>query len=165
MIEVMVTIAIMVILVSAGIPSMSAWVQSNQKDSRSSSLAGLLRAARVEALTRNNSVTVATAAGGGNWASAITMYMDTNGPNDPYDINDGDILIREIDLTTTTVTIDSNATANSYISFDGNGRLDEGGQTVEIAICQDYETEGGQTIEINIVGRVSISESTDDCTP
>ncbi len=168
LIEIMVTIAIGIILVSAGLPTMSSWVQSNQLNSRASSLASVLRAARSEALTRNNTVTLATTTSG-DWSGIIDMYMDTSGDNDAFDASDGDEFIREIDLSSSIISIKSNSTANNYISFSGDGRLDEGGQTVSLEICKltdgEYDTTSGQTVSINIVGRVSISDGVTDCAP
>lgn len=168
LIEMMATVAIGIILITAGLPSMSAWVQSNQLSSRASTLASTLRAARGEALTRNNTVTLSTSTSG-DWAGIIDMYMDTSGDNDAFDESDGDEFIREIDLSSNIISIKSNSAANNYISFSGDGRLDEGGQTVSIEICRgsdgDYDTTSGQTISINIVGRVSISDGVTDCTP
>mgnify|MGYP006417713661 FL=1 len=168
LIEIMVTIAIGIILVSAGLPSMTAWVNSNQMKSRASSLATVLRAARGEALTRNNTVTVSTATSG-DWASLVSVYMDTSGDNDPYSESDGDEFIREVDLSSGLVSIQGNTPADNYISFSGDGRLDEAGQTVILEICQgsdgNYDTTTGQSITINIVGRVSVSDGVTDCTP
>lgn len=167
LIEIMVTIAIGIVLISAGLPSMSAWIQSNQMDSRVSSIASVLRAARGEALTRNNTVTVSTAVTG-DWAGIVDMYMDSSGANDAFDAAD-DEFIREVDLSSDLISIKGNAAAGNYISFSGDGRLDEGGQTVTIEICRGsggtYDTATGQTISINIVGRVSISEGVTDCVP
>jgi len=168
LIEVMVTIAIGIVLVSAGLPSMTTWVQSNQMNSRASSLATILRAARGEALTRNNTVTLSTSTFG-DWSGVVNMYMDTSGGNDAFSESDGDEFIREIDLDSSFVSIRGNATAGNYISFSGDGRLDEGGQTVSIEICRgadgNYDTTTGQTVTINIVGRVSVSEGVTDCIP
>lgn len=168
LIEVMVTVAIAVILVTVGMPSMSAWVQSSQMDSRASTLATVLRAARGEALTRNNSVTLSTTTFG-DWSGVINMYMDTAGGNSPFNQADGDEFIREIDLGSGLVSIKGNAAAGNYISFSGDGRLEEGGDTVTLEVCRgtpgNLDTTNGQTISINIVGRVSVSEGVTDCTP
>ena len=165
LLEVMVTTAIFAILIAAGLPQMSSWVQSNQMNSRASTIASLLRAARSEALTRNNSVTLATDGSAGDWASPLTMYMDTNGGNDAFSESDGDVLIQEIDLSTERATINGNDRANRYISFSGDGRLDEAGQSVIIAVCNGVDTTNAQLITVNIVGRISISDNVTDCTP
>ena len=163
------TITIFIVLVSAGLPSMTAWINSNQMKSSASSLTTLLRAARSEALTRNNTVTLASNAGGGDWTSNIRMYMDTAGGNSPFDASEGDEAISTADLRTSTVTINGSAAATTYISFSGDGRLDEGGATVSIEVCRgrgaNVDTTDGQTIDINIVGRVSVSDGVTDCTP
>lgn len=168
LIEVMVTVAIGLILVAAGLPSMSAWVSNNQMNSRVSSLATVLRSARSEALTRNNSVTVSTSTSQ-DWAVIANIYMDTSGGNDPYSESDGDEFIREVDLSGGQVSIKGNAAADNYISFTGDGRLDEGGQTITLEICRlsggNVDTTNGQTISINVVGRVSVSDGVTDCSP
>lgn len=164
LLELMVTLAIFVILVSVGLPQMSSWISANQMDSRVSSIAGMLRSARSEALTRNNTVTLATGGNSQDWANSITMYTDTSGGNDAFNVSDGDELIREIDLTTNQVTINGNSIAGAYISFSNNGRLDETGNAI-IEVCNGSNTEGGKTISVNIVGRVSISDGVTDCTP
>ena len=165
LLEVMVTTAIFAILIAAGLPQMSAWVQSNQMNSRASTVATMLRAARSEALTRNNSVTLATDGGAGDWASTVTMYMDTSGGNDDFSAGDGDELIQQIDLSTDRATIMGNGRANSYISFSGDGRLDEAGQSVVIAVCNGINTTNAQLITVNLVGRISVSDTVTDCTP
>ena len=165
LLEVMVTITILVVLISAGLPQMGAWVESNQMNSRASTIVGLLRAARSEALTRNNTVTLATNGASQDWANVIDMYVDTSGGNDPFNASNGDEFIREVDLSSNNITINGNSTAGRYISFSGDGRLDEDGQTAIIEICNGTNTNNGQTISINIVGRVSVSEGVTDCTP
>lgn len=137
--------------------------------SNSNTLAGFLRAARAEALARNNSVTISTPVFG-DYAQPLQMYMDVTGGNDAYEEGDGDVLIREFDFSSNNVSIKGNAAAaGGFISYSGDGRLDEGGNTAIIEICQGsdgaYDTTTGQTITINIVGRVSITEGVTDCTP
>ena len=139
LLELMVTVAIFIVLISVGLPQMSSWISANQLDSRASSMAGMLRSARSEALTRNNTVTLATGGDNGDWANIITMYTDTDGGNDPFNPADGDELIRQIDLTTDQVTINGNAIAGAYISFSGNGRLDETNDAI-IEVCNGSDT-------------------------
>lgn len=165
LLEVMVTTAIFAILIAAGLPQLGTWVQLNQMNSRASTVATMLRAARSEALTRNNSVTLATDGAAGDWAGTITMYMDTSGGNDGFDLMDGDDFIQQIDLSTDRATINGNDRADSYISFSGDGRLDEAGQSVVIAVCNGVDTTNAQLITVNIVGRVSVSDTVTDCTP
>ena len=164
LLELMVTLTIFLVLVSVGLPQMSSWISANQMDSRVSSIAGMLRSARSEALTRNNTVTLATGGNSQDWANSITMYTDTSGGNNPFNSAEGDVEIRIIDLTTDQVTINGNTVAGEYISFSSNGRLDGTGDAI-IEVCNGSNTQGGQTISVNIVGRVSISEGVTDCTP
>lgn len=165
LIEVMVVVAILAILAGVGAPSLGNWLQSNQIRGQTATLSGLLRSARVEALTRNNSVTLSTSAGGSNWKGTVQMYLDVSGGNSAFTPADGDILIREMDLSGGNTSIFGNTPAADYVSFDNEGRLDEADPVV-FAVCgRDAVTADGYRIEINVVGRVSERKDAQDCTP
>ena len=165
LIEVMVVVAIIAIMAGVGAPQLGNWLQSNQIHGQSASLSGLLRSARVEALTRNNSVTLSTSAGGSDWKGTVRMYLDASGGNSAFTPADGDILIREMDLAPGNTTIFGNTPAQDFVSFTNEGRLDETDPVV-MAVCgSDGVAADGYRIEINVVGRVSVRQGAQDCTP
>lgn len=165
LLEVMVVVAILAILAGLGAPSMGSWIERNQVRGQASTLSGLMRSARVEAITRNNSVTLSTSAGGSNWKGTIQMYLDASGGNSAFDAADGDELIREMDLSGGNGTIFGNTPAQNFISFTNEGRLDENSAVI-LAVCpQGGELTDGYQIDINIVGRVAESKGAEDCTP
>ncbi len=158
LIELLVTAAVLVILVSLGVPNLTNWIQDSRVETTAQNVSSILKQARSEAVARQNVVTV-------DWSGAgIDMYTDnTAGGNSAYNAGDGDLYIKD-DLTFgadgVNITTDDN---NTFISFRANGTLNEAGDLV-IAVCDSRGEAEGWDIDINPVGRVSVSQPSDDCT-
>lgn len=83
MIELMVTIAIMVILMTLAAPSFTQLLASNRLTSQANDLVGDIAYARNESVTRGVRVTICMSTdgatcGGANWASGRIVFVDTN---------------------------------------------------------------------------------------
>lgn len=162
--EAMVTVAIALIIMAIGAPAMSNWISSAQVRTQASTLSGLLRTARAEAVNRNISMTLATASGNTNWSAEISLYVDVSGGDSAFTSDDGDQLVRVIDLSGGRPTSTSNAAGSEFISFGRDGRLTSGGAVI-IAVCDERGEADGYRIDINLVGRVTERKGAGDCTP
>jgi len=84
LIELMVTIAVLVILISIGVPSFQGTMNSSRLSSSANELTAALQVARAEAIRRNRSVvlcrsvTLATCAAGDEWGGWL-VFVDTDG--------------------------------------------------------------------------------------
>ena len=62
LIELMVTLVVLVVLLGVGIPSFNNWVVSTRMDTATMNLAGILKQARNEAVSRQSVITLASKA-------------------------------------------------------------------------------------------------------
>lgn len=94
LIEVLVTIAVLVILASLAVPSFSSVFRSNRAASEANQVLSLVMLARSEAIRRNRSVSIcgstdgATCSGEQAWDDGVIVFVDPTGvqdrdPNDP----------------------------------------------------------------------------------
>jgi len=97
-------------------------------------------------------VTLSPASAAG-WSGRLQVYEDVTGPNNAF--NGGDDLIREEMSSGRSVTVaDDQPAADSWISFNPQGWLNENA-SVWISICSaDLPATSGNYIEINRVGKI-----------
>ena len=158
LIELMVTLVVLVVLLGVGIPSFNNWVVSTRMDTATMNLAGILKQARSEAVSRQSVITLAPKAGG--WTEGLTMYTDTDaGGNTAYSAAN-DTLIKDLEFSMGGISASTSTNAAAYISFTSGGLLNEGNNSVEIVLCDSTEEEGGSSITVNPVGRTSIVKGT-----
>lgn len=86
LIELLVTLSVLAILLTAGVPSLAGFVSSQKLDSTVQLLKDSYSQARYEAVTRQQSVTlcpldVASGNCGNSWSEGVLSYLDTNGDN------------------------------------------------------------------------------------
>ena len=159
LIELMVTLVVLVVLLGVGIPSFNNWVVSTRMDTATMNLAGILKQARNEAVSRQSVITLASKAGG--WTEGLTMYTDTDvGGNTAYSAAN-DTLIKDLEFSMGGISASTSTNAAAYISFTSGGLLNEGNNPVEIVLCDSTEEEGGSSITVNLVGRTSILKGTE----
>ena len=125
----------------------------------------MLNIARSEAVAQGQTITLAKASANNNdWSQGWQIYIDTDAAgNTAYDAA-SDTLLKDIGSSPPMLTVNSNAAGNPYISFRPNGMLNEGANTVTIAVCDNGADEQGRAITINLVGRVNIAD-TANCSP
>ena len=166
-IELMVTMVVLAILLGIGIPSYLQWIQNSRMDTATRSLAGVLKLARSEAVSRQIGVTVrrGTTLSPDDWATGAHVYTDADGlGNTAYDAAANDTLIKDIPFAANGITVATNAAGTNFVSFTGNGLLNEAGNQVAIALCDARGVAEGMQISVNLVGRISISNAV-TCTP
>jgi type IV fimbrial biogenesis protein FimT len=158
LIELMVTLAVLMVALSIGVPNFSTWIKNNRINESTRTLASALQLARSEAVSRQSVITINS---GGNWTNGLTIYTDTT-PEGNTAITVGDTLIKDLDFSMDGITANSLDGNNNFISFTSTGLLNEGNNQRVIAICDDRGSTKGTSIMINLVGRATIG-ITDDC--
>lgn len=160
LIELMITLMILIIALTIGVPNLVTWIKNNRIDAATRNLTSAFQLARSEAVSRQ---TVITVNNNGNWGDGLSIYTDTNPTgNTAFNVGE-DSLIKDLDYSMAGITTNSNDNGN-FISFMSSGLLNEGGNQRVIAICDDRGADEGTLITLSIVGRATIS-TTDTCTP
>jgi prepilin-type N-terminal cleavage/methylation domain-containing protein len=156
LIELMVTLVVLVIALSIGVPSFVTWIENNRLDTATRTLASALQVARNEAVSRQSVITVDS---GGNWGNGLTIYTDTT-PTGNTAQTAGDVLIKDLDFSMDGITTTTND--NRYISFTNTGLLSTADVSpLILTLCHTSGEPDGTQITINTVGRTSISDKND----
>tara|TARA_B110000977_G_scaffold186381_1_gene252269 strand:+ start:768 stop:1325 length:558 start_codon:yes stop_codon:yes gene_type:complete len=164
-IELLVVIAIAAILATIAAPSFVDINKNNRVNGAAREFQGIIQLARTEAITRNAIVNLYNSNTDGDWSDVIylceaasnTAICVSNDASFIKKYNIGDL--SDDDVSNGDITIDSNTTADSIISFAANGRLSTN-TAIAIAFC-DNRTSGNrdfQLLSISVTGRPSISD-------
>lgn len=158
LIELMITLVVLVIALSLGVPSFVTWIQNNRLDTSTRFIAGALQLARSEAITRQGVISVrpGTTDNPGNWSNGTHIYTETGVAGSVY--NSGtDTLIKDIDANMSGITI-TDDDPNNIITFLSTGASGAGATTITLP-CQ-HSGERGSTITLSNIGRTSINTTT-----
>ncbi len=163
LIELMVTLAIFGILVGLAVPAFQSMTDGNRIVAEQRKIIGAINLARSEASHRNQTVTMASGAGD-DWSQGIQLYSDADvGGNTAFSAAN-DLMIKDLDASNTGITLNAYAAGDGFISFQGNGMLNEAAGTVSIAICDSTGAANGRLIVVNRVGRATVQNAA-TCTP
>lgn len=162
LIELMVTLAVLAILVTVALPGFNTLMDDHRIQAAQRSMLSALNLARSEASHRNQTITISST-GGADWGDGISIYTDGDaGGNTAFTA--GNTLIKDIGgVASDEITI--RTSGDSFISFQGNGMLNEGGNAVTMAICDDRGAAFGLVITVSRVGRASVTDNVASCTP
>ncbi len=174
LLELMIILLIGGILVAMAVPAFDIRIKDGRIDRESRLLVSMIKLARSEASQRNQVITMSRSSGiAGDWSRGWRIYTDADALGNT-DFAAGDTLIKDINGAAAgyQVEMTGGAAAQNWISFLPNGMLNEGGNTVSIAVCDqrgvgDNDNNGradGVVIDINIIGRATISPAV-TCTP
>jgi Tfp pilus assembly protein FimT len=105
-----------------------------------------------------------TSASANNWALGWEVYTDADSLGNTTRAG-ADTLLRSASLAYTGVSVASNAAAETWISYRTDGMLNEAGNAIVIAICDERGEANGRDIQINLAGRVSVVSPSADCSP
>lgn len=165
LIELLVAVAVLATLLGIGVPAFDTFVQNNRMDSVTNRVIASLNYARSEASSRASVITLERKGGTANdWSQGWEIYTDANPGGNSTRVG-GDTLLRDIGAMGNAVTVNSNGVGNPWISYRANGMLNEGGNAVTIAICDDRGAASGRDITVNLAGRPSLVTPSADCTP
>jgi len=161
-IELMVSLAVVSILVTTGVPAFSNFIQSNKISESAFNALGTINLARGEAVKRRTRVVLCRSAdpaaatpscgGGANtWTSGWLVFAsgDTNNTYDPAT----DMLLGTGIVHSSNVTVITNSTSNMNLEYNSDGTTNEGGGTARFAICDKRGGAYGRQIDIPPHGR------------
>jgi type IV fimbrial biogenesis protein FimT len=114
-IELMVTLAVAVVLISMAVPAYNAFVQNNRITAQANELVTAINLSRDEALKRRTTVTVCSSADGstctGNWQDGWIVFTDANADST---VNGTDQVLRVWEALTGGATITTTPAALRY---------------------------------------------------
>ena len=159
LIELMVTLVVLAVLLSIGVPSYVEWIRDSRLDTATRSLASALKLARSEAVSQQSVITVGAGMEGdaANWAEGIHMYTDEEPAGNTNYAAGTDALIKNINFAMDGITLVSNA--GEHTSFSNEGLLRDDVNPATFRLC-DARSEGN-LISINVVGRISVAPAGD----
>ena len=147
LIELLVTVAVVMVLLVLGVPQFRTITASNRLTTSINLLQGDLAFARTEAIKRGMPVTISSAATNwatGGWTTAVTISgADT-------DLRISPPLTNMQQLTST----------ETEITFNADGRLDGGG-TVRFTLCDDRSGDIGKQVDIRATGQTDLTTKID----
>lgn len=177
--ELVIVLAIVGILVTVGIPNMTATIQNNQLTSEVNRFVAQLQLARSEAIKRGRTVTLcrsndvtdsspSCSGTSGVYEQGWLMYVNASGSDDNYD-SSTDTLLQVSGPAANGVTIRSNSIGNAWLSFNSIGMLVKT-SSAELRFCgRDGSTAAvlGRQLAISLTGQARTLKMDADaaCTP
>jgi len=155
LLELLVTIAIVIILTTIGIPSFMGLIRDNNITATANDFLTALNYARSEAVTRNTDVIVKSkSATNKDWSIGWDIFVDSNS----NDIVDAGELLKTHEALASGYTLKSNATnLATQLVFKSTGLRDTviGGT---FFLCKDNDASTARAIIINSVGRARVDD-------
>ncbi len=167
LVELMVTLAVAIILLSVGMPSFTETIQNNRLTTAANKFVSAVNLARSEAIKRGTRITAcksndgAACVASGNWAQGWIVFTDAN--NDAAFASETEELLRVDAGLGNNLTLTGNANVADYISYSESGQsrlttADGGGfQTGTISLCDDRTGNFGKDIALSATGRLSLT--------
>jgi type IV fimbrial biogenesis protein FimT len=183
LIELMVTLTVLGVVLSLGIPSFGKLIAANRITTQTNEFIGALNLARSEAVRRGYAVSIRSNAGSGiNFATGWKVFTDgttTDGsPASPATETDGKV-IRESGALSGNASVkrvtrsgsvgsytyaDSSAGDALYLIFTARGANNAGAANF-YKICDTANTSvKGRIVQVSTVGKISLDSSTESCT-
>lgn len=113
LIELMITVAIMSIMLTIGLPSFQSIIATSRLTAATNAMVSALQLARFESIKQHKSVTIKKT--GTAWQDGWDVFVDYD---DDGTLDDGEKLV-SYDKLSSNVT----ATGNNYVSYDASGRI------------------------------------------
>jgi prepilin-type N-terminal cleavage/methylation domain-containing protein len=171
LLEMMITLAVVAVLLSAAVPSVSTFIKNNRITSRMNSIIADLHYARSKAVSSGATIIMCRSADptapspscGGTqqvWTGGYLIFADDGThANTVYDAGT-DTLLRRGESAPQDVAIHTNTTWDSNIRFDYSGTTEGNGSTALMSICDDRGTGHGRIIKVMPSGTVMTSSVT-----
>jgi len=185
LIELMVTVAIVAVTLTIGVPSFREMVRNNQMSAQTNALIAALNMARSESVKRGGDVTfckrntAGTACNNaGKWEDGWLLFIDANGDgvlDDDGDTNlcevGEDCVVHVFDPLPQGFTLRAGANFACWVSYRSSGMSHGSGSDCSggglsndgFRLCYGSDTAKSRTIVVNTVGRVTYREGTASC--
>ncbi len=161
-IELVVSLAVVSILVTTGVPSFSNFIQSNKISESAFDALGTINLARAEAVKRRTRVVLCrsanpaatTPACGGTsntWTTGWLVFASGDA-NNTYEAATDTLLGRGV-VNSSNVTVMTNSTSNNNLEYNSDGTTNESGGTARFAICDKRGGAYGRQIDVPPHGR------------
>ena len=161
-VELVISLAVVSILVTTGVPAFSNFIQSNRISESAFDALGTINLARAEAVKRRTRVVLcrsadpaaATPACGGaanSWTSGWLVFASGD-TNDTYEAATDTLLGTGI-VHSSNVTVIKDSTSNEILEYNSDGTTNESGGTARFAICDKRGGAYGRQIDIPSHGR------------
>ncbi|CAH1386858.1 GspH/FimT family pseudopilin [Candidatus Nitrotoga sp. M5] len=163
LIEVLVTVAILIVLLSIAVPNFMTFVQNSRLVGQTNDLVTSLNYARSEAIKRGvrvsvcsrSSNTACSAAGVSNWDTGWLVFVNPNN-NAVADIGETVLQVRQpLENGNTLRTAGLQRVTYQNSGFSGNADT--------FRLCDSRGTENGRAIAVSMQGRVSTDTGTTAC--
>lgn len=161
-VELVVSLAVVSILATTGVPAFSNFIQSNRISESAFDVLGTINLARGEAVKRRtrvvlcrsgNPAAATPACGGGanNWTTGWLIFSagDTNSTYEAAT----DTLLGTGVVSSSNVTIFTNSTSNNNLEFNSDGTTNESGGTARFAVCDKRGGAYGRQVNVPPHGR------------
>jgi type IV fimbrial biogenesis protein FimT len=142
LVELMVTVALMAIVLTVGVPSFSELIRSNRLTTQANEILGALALARSEAVKRAAPVSITTASGDSNWKAGWTVAVAGGADLRVYSAQKGSHTLASDD-------------GYSSFQYDSQGFIDNGGT---LSLCTG-SGETGRQIVISPSGHARVDGS------
>ena len=151
LVELMVTLAIVAILVTVGVPNFRDFIMNNRLISRANEFVAAVNLTRSLAIKQQRNAYI-TSNAGTNWANGWTVWVD----NDTDNIRDANEVVRVTQAFPGTGTFTS--TGATQFRYSPSGLVNGAGM---LTLCDDRSGEIGRVIDISPAGRSNIQ--TNNC--
>ena len=171
LVEMMITLVVVTILLSAAVPSVSTFIKNNRITSRMNSIITDLHFARSQAVSSGATIIICRSADpaatspscGGTqqvWTGGYLIFADDGThANTVYDAGT-DTLLRRGQAATQEVEMHTNITWDNNLRFTYSGATDKNGSAAVMTICDDRGTGHGREIKVMPSGTVMTSSVT-----
>ncbi|MBL0457607.1 type IVa pilus pseudopilin TppE [Aeromonas enteropelogenes] len=155
LVELMVTIALVSLLLTLGVPSFNSLLRSMTLNTQANNFVAAINLARSEAIRRNAAVTLSASAENltqHHWEAGWQIWVDGNGNGR---LDNGELLRGFPDMETGTLSSNT-----SLLRFSGDGFLDGRSQASQVFALrpEGCRNEAARDITITAAGRPSIAE-------
>lgn len=175
LLELMITIVIAAILVTAALPSFQSIIQNNRMATQANELLTAINLARSEVLKRGRPVAICHSANpgdvaptcggvGSSWSSGWLVFAvgpaNTTSPR-VYQVANDELL--RVGEPKEGITVAGNGTVGTSMEYRPNGTLASSPQTSRFALCDNRGAASGRDLVIRPVGRSRIERPASDC--
>jgi len=148
MMQLLVTVALIGIISSIAMPSLTGLLVSNKLTAYANQLVTGLNVARSEAVKRNTRVTLRKK-GDSGYESGWNIFLDTNG-NNTFE-SGTDTLIKTFEAFPSGYTLIGNNVIVNFIAYQADGTSNVSGS---FAVCYAGHIVGAKLVTVNTVGRI-----------
>lgn len=159
LVELMVTMAVLLVLVAFGVPSFQNHMKDNRRITQVNELVSAMNLARSEATKGNGSVAICPSAdaatcSGGTFDSGWIVFINSDADAPPA-VDSGEVILRtNAGPTGTGTSLRASGGITAGLNFLGTGRPDAFG---DVTYCDDRGAEHARGVVLNLVGGITAS--------